>query len=125
MQRAGRVVRKLPLGGEAPPAEDVVRAAWPQAVGPNIARNSRFVGLRGARAIVEVPDALFQHNLRGFEAEILKRLVDVAGPGLVTSLTIRIGVPRIQPKRAGDEADGIRDPGLRRIYRASKGRLTS
>ncbi len=127
MQRAGRIVRKLALGGEAVPAEDIVRAAWPHAVGSVIARNSRILAVRGTRAIVEVPDALFEQNLRSLEADILKNLADIAGPGLVRSLAVRVGIPRIQPKRAGvaDEADGIRDAGLRRIYRDSKKRLTS
>ncbi len=130
MQRAGRVLRKLTVGGDELSSEDIVRAAWPQAVGKQIARNSRVVGVRGRRIIVEVPDLLFQQNLASFEKAILRNLAEVAGPGLVESIAVKIGIPRIEPRRAAssagrDEAAGIQDAFLRKVYRDSKKRLTS
>ncbi len=130
MQRAGKVLRKLTVGGDELSSDDIVRAAWPQAVGKQIARNSRVIGVRGRRIIVEVPDSLFQQNLASFERAILRNLAQIAGPGLVESIAVKIGVPRIEPGRAAspagrDEATGIQDAVLRKIYRDSKKRLTS
>ncbi len=130
MQRAGKILRKLTVAGSELSPEDIVRAAWSQAVGRQIARNSRVVGMRGRRIIVEVPDALFRQNLASFERVILRNLAGIAGPGLADGITIKVGVPRIAPRRAassagGDEADRIRDAGLRKIYRDSRNRLTS
>jgi hypothetical protein len=123
MERAGKLLRKSGLLSP----EEMLRTAWPQAVGRAIARNSRVVAVRGKRIVVEVPDALFQENLRGFVPVILRRLAQVAGAGVVESITVNIGVPRIEPRRAAryDEADTIEDAGLRRVYRDSRNRLTS
>jgi hypothetical protein len=123
MERAGRLLRKSGLVSP----EEVVRAAWPQVVGKTIARNARVVAVRGTRVVVEVPDALFQENLKGFLPAILKKLGTVAGQSVVESITVKVGVPRIEPRRAAklDEADAIEDAGLRRVYRNSRDRLTS
>jgi predicted nucleic acid-binding Zn ribbon protein len=126
MERAGKLIRGLKLGGECLSAEDLVRAAWPQAVGPRIARHTRPVKLQESRLVVEVEDAIWKSQLETMSGQILARLKDVAGPGNVRSLEFRLGVPRRLPQRAEtvrtarDEADGIENPILRRLYKASR-----
>jgi predicted nucleic acid-binding Zn ribbon protein len=128
MDRAGKLLRGLKIGGESLSAEESVRAAWPLAVGARIAAHTRPVEFVEGRLVVEVQDAVWQSQLQTLSSQILGRLKDFAGAASVRSLDLRLGVPRRMPQRAGevratrDEADGIADPGLRRIYRASRKR---
>ncbi len=124
MQRVGSVLRKLKLAAGLSP-EDLVRTAWPHAVGPQIARHTRVAGLRGRLLIIEVEEELWAQNLDLFERDILRNLAEIAGPGVVTCVAVRAVPPRIAPGRAepvrsADEADRIDDPVLRRIYRDSR-----
>ena len=128
MERAGKVIRGLKIGGESLPAEDLVRAAWPQAVGPRIASHTRPVTLHESRLVVEVEDLVWQSQLRTMSGQILGRLKEIAGGDSVRLIEFRLGVPRRMPQRAeaaratGDEADGIENPDLRRLYKASRKR---
>ena len=126
MERAGKVIRGLKLGGDCLSAEDLVRAAWPQAVGARIARHTRPVALEERRLVVEVEDAIWKSQLETMRGQILERLKDVAGSENVRGIEFRQGVPRRLPQRAEtartarDEADGIENPILRRLYKASR-----
>jgi predicted nucleic acid-binding Zn ribbon protein len=123
MELSGKLLRKLKLpAGCQPSSEDLVRIAWERACGAPIARHSRVAAVRGTTLVVEVDDPLWQHNLRLFEGPILRNLAGMIGPDLVRSMRVELGVPRIEPRRAHppDEADGIRDPALRRVYRDSR-----
>jgi predicted nucleic acid-binding Zn ribbon protein len=128
MERAGKVIRGLKIAGECLSTEDLVRAAWPQAVGPRIASHTRPVALRESKLVVEVEDLTWQSQLTTMSAQILPRLKEMVGADSVRSIEFRLGVPRRMPQRAGqaraarDEADGIEDPIFRRLYRASKKR---
>lgn len=128
MERAGKVIRGLKIAGECLSAEDLVRAAWPQAVGPRIASHTRPVAFHESRLVVEVQDLVWQSQLRTMSGQILGRLTEIAGAGKVRGIEFRLGVPRRMPQRAGqaratpDEADGIEDPVLRRLYKASRRR---
>jgi predicted nucleic acid-binding Zn ribbon protein len=136
MDRAGKLLRGLKIGGDSVSAEDLARAAWPQAVGPRIARHTRAVALRetagqGQRLIVEVEDAVWKSQLEAMSAQILPRLREIAGRENVRSVEFRLGLPRRLPQRAAsarpaaDEADGIADPVLRRLYKASRKKSVS
>jgi predicted nucleic acid-binding Zn ribbon protein len=128
MDRAGKLIGGLKIGGESVPAEVLARAAWPQAVGARIAAHTRPVAFRDWRLVVEVEDATWKSQLETMSGQILERLREMAGKDAVRSLEFRLGVPRRQPQRAEqaratrDEADGIADPILRRLYRASRKR---
>lgn len=120
------------------PAGDIVCAAWKRAVGKNIAGHSRAAKLVRETLVVEVEDWLWQRNLMGLSKQILRNLEKAVGPGLVTELEFRIIPRRLGPKTAesstrafalahvgqdrDDEAAGIADPGLRRIYRRKRDR---
>lgn len=133
MDRAGKLLRGLKIGGECLSTEELLRAAWPSVVGERIARHTRAVAWReaaqgGPRLIVEVGDGVWKTQLEAMRGQILPRLQEVAGRGSVRQIEYRIEVPRRAPQRAeqarpsADEADDIADPVLRRIYKASRKR---
>jgi predicted nucleic acid-binding Zn ribbon protein len=128
MERAGKFIRGMKIAGECLPAEDLARAAWPQAVGRRIAAHTRPVAFHESRLVVEVEDLVWQSQLRTMSGQILARLKEIAGGDCVRVIEFRLGVPRRMPQRAGearatrDEADGIEDPVLRRLYKASRRR---
>ena len=130
MERASRLLAGLRHVRESCDAGDIVCAAWSRAAGKKIAAHTRASKLVRSTLVVEVEDWLWQRNLRGFSRQLLKNLEAAVGPGTVTELEFRI-----MPRRRGpvvaeastashipDEADGISDPGLRRIYRRRRGK---
>jgi predicted nucleic acid-binding Zn ribbon protein len=127
MDRAGNVLRKLGLGGPDA-AEELARAAWPRAVGKRIAARTRPVAFSDGCLVIEVEDPVWLEHLRTMRAQILPRLKKLTGPEVVKALDFRRGVPRREPQRAEeprvqrDEADGIQDPVLRHVYKASRAR---
>jgi predicted nucleic acid-binding Zn ribbon protein len=126
MDRAGKFIRKLNLPEECVTAQELAKAAWPHAVGKRIAAHTRAVGLNGGFLIVEVADSVWQTQLEALRGQILPKLREIAGDDAVAGIEFRRGVPRRPAARAGDtpgdEADQIRDPGLRRLYVASRKR---
>jgi hypothetical protein len=128
MERASKVVRGLKLSGDVLSAEDLACAVWPQAVGPKIAAHTRACRMVRTRLIVEVEDRIWQRQLFALTPHILVNLEKSVGGGLVKDLEFRIVPRRREPQRAtqavpaflSDEADGIRDPVMRGIYKASR-----
>ena len=131
MERASRLVSKLAFPKGAVTAEDLVRAAWPEAVGKRIAGHTRGASLTGKRLVVEVEDAVWQHQLVALMKQILGRLEEVLGQSLVSEIEFRVTprrrMPRIaeSPRQTGDEADQIVDPVLRNIYRQQRPRRSA
>jgi hypothetical protein len=80
------------------------------------------------RLIVEVEDHIWQRQLFSLTPYILGNLEKSVGGGLVEDLEFRVVPRRREPQRAAqavpallpDEADGIDDPVLRGIYKASR-----
>jgi predicted nucleic acid-binding Zn ribbon protein len=128
MDRAGNVLRKLGLPGACVSAEELARAAWPQAVGKRIAAHTRPVAFADGCLTIEVEDTVWLQHLRTMRRHILPRVQAIAGKDVLKALDFRPGVPRREPQRAEgrgaqtDEADGIQDPILRRVYKASRSR---
>ncbi len=127
MERAGRVLGKLKLTTD----EHLAQSAWPQAVGKRIACHTGAISLVRTRLVVEVEDAIWQRQLFGLRGQILARLEQVLGRQVVQELEFRIAIPRRAPQReegpkpvpvpgTADEADGIRDPALRNLYKAAR-----
>lgn len=56
----------------------LLRAAWPHAVGKEIARRTEVLAMRGRTLLVRVPDAGWQKVLHRMEPEILGRMKRVA-----------------------------------------------
>lgn len=130
MVRAGRLIGKLNMSANAVTPQELARAAWPSAVGRKIAAHTSAVSLVRGCLIVEVEDAVWQRQLTTLERQILPKLQELAGAEVVTSIAFRPMVPRRAPQRAesaraefgllADDAEGIADPILRRVYLVSK-----
>jgi len=132
MQQASRFIASLGSLRESCDSGDIVCAAWNRAVGKKIAAHSRASKLVRDKLVVEVEDWLWQRNLMGLSRNILKNLEKAVGPGIVNDIEFRILPPRRGPLVAqasmpafelsspNDEANGILDPGLRRIYRRKR-----
>jgi hypothetical protein len=128
MERASKLIRSLGLPAGSVSDEDLAAAAWPAAVGKNIAAHTRVSRMVRTRLVVEVEDPLWQRQLFTLTRQILGNLEKSLGRGVVEDLEFRILPRRREPRRAAaavpaaamDEADGIADPVLRAIYRASR-----
>ena len=140
MERASRVLAKLKLTqGDVSP-EQIATAAWDVAVGSTIARHTSVVGLVRNRLVIEVEDAIWQRQLWGLRNQILRSLDKTLGqPPVVTELEFRVAGPQRKPvqvsetrqqqsnapQQGHDEADAIRDPMFRMIYRAARKKATA
>jgi hypothetical protein len=128
MERAGKLIGKLKLPGGPLSAEKLALANWPHAVGKRIASHARATALKGGCLIVEVEDAVWKRQLFSLQPHILRKLQEILGPGVVSDVEFRVGVPRRLPQRAEkgfsvpDEADLIQDPVFRRLYISSRKR---
>ena len=128
MERASRLMGQLNFPGDAVSAEQLVCAAWSAAVGARIARHARAERLVRTKLIVGVDDAVWQRNLFGMSGMILVKLTENLGEGLVVDqLEFRVAAQKRGPQRAErsttrppDEADGIEDADLRRLYVTSR-----
>ena len=131
MERASKVLGKLSLPDGTVTQEAVVCAAWAGAVGRKIAAHTRAIRLLRAHLVIEVEDAIWQRQLFVLREQIRRKINESVGPGVVEDMEFRV-VPRpFGPRRAdhatahADEADGIADPVLRNIYKASRKRETA
>ena len=127
MERAGKSLAKLKLS-DAISADDLARAAWPAAVGKSIALHATAKSLVRGSLIVEVEDAVWQKQLFYLRFQILKKLTEVLGAGIITDVEFRIATPRRPPQAAQslgapslrDEAERISDPGMRLVYKQAR-----
>lgn len=131
MERAGRVLAKLKLANHGVSDEQIATSAWPAAVGRKIAARTRALGLVRNRLVIEVEDAIWQRQLWTLRGQILTAIEQVLGRPIVGELEFKVGVPRMKPVRAEhsgaavDEADLIRDPTLRSVYKAARKRANA
>jgi hypothetical protein len=133
MERAGKALAKLKLSDAISP-DQLAFAAWPAAVGKRIAVHACPKALVRGSLVVEAEDAIWQKQLFHLRFDILAKLTEVLGGGIITDLEFRIasGTPRRPPQSARshgdtvpvDEADSIQDPGMRILYRQARTRAT-
>ena len=127
MERAGKSLAKLKIS-DAISQDDLARAAWPAAVGKRIAAHAVAKSLVRGSLIVEVEDAIWQKQLFYLRFQILGKLSEVLGAGIIKDVEFRIATPRRPPQAADslssakplDEADEISDPGMRMIYKQAR-----
>ena len=129
MERASRLIGEMDFPGDSVSGEQLVCAAWSATVGARIARHARAERLVRTKLIVGVDDSVWQRHLFGMSRMILSKLTENLGDGLVVDqLEFRVAAPRRGPHRAErststtpvDEADGIEDEDLRRLYITSR-----
>jgi hypothetical protein len=78
----------------------LLRAAWPAAVGPELARRTEVVALDRGLLRIKVPDAGWQKNLQRIRADILTRLRRVAGGTAPYALGFVVGPVPLPPEPA-------------------------
>ena len=69
----------------------LMRAAWPVAVGPELARRTEVVALDREVLRVRVPDATWQRGLARMRGDIMRRLREIAGAAAPRSLGFVLG----------------------------------
>jgi hypothetical protein len=74
----------------------LLQAAWPLAVGPELARRTEVLGMEGGTLRVRVPDASWRKVLHRIQPQILRRLSELAG--------------ELAPRRMGFVEGGIVTP---------------
>lgn len=124
---------KLKLASHGVTEEQMAGAAWPLAVGKTIANRTSVISLVRTRLVIQVEDKIWQRQLFTLRAQILTRLEEALGRRIVDELEFRIVVPtRKQVQSAAlpqnaivDEADDIRDPVLRGIYKSARRKATA
>jgi hypothetical protein len=130
MERASKTIAKLRMSENPEAKTELARRVWPAAVGKKIAAHSKAVNLVRSTLVVEVEDFIWQKQLFALRSQITAKLIKVMGPGIVDGVEFRVGIPRHMPQReeraantqAGlfDDADAIRDPGMRRAYKVAR-----
>ena len=130
MERAGRIITGHKSTASCVSPEVMACKVWNAAVGKKIGGHSKAVRLDRGTLIVEVEDAIWQRQLSTLKPHILRKLQELIGPSLVTSLDFRVRIPKRMPERVEthahkpaplfDEADAIHDPYLRRLYRTAR-----
>ncbi len=131
MERAGKALAKLRLSDAISP-DQLAFAAWPAAVGKRIAVHACPKALVRGTLVIEAEDAVWQKQLFHLRFDILAKLVEVLGGGMVTDLEFRVAraVERRPPQSAQshsetvlpDDADSIEDPGMRIVYKQARRR---
>jgi predicted nucleic acid-binding Zn ribbon protein len=64
---------------------------WPRLVGPKIAAHATPVELVGGRLVVRADDPVWANQLRWLEQDLVARLGDQLGAGVVTAVEVRVG----------------------------------
>ena len=77
----------------------LVRAAWPRAVGPDLARRTEVVALEAATLRVRVPDARWRKELHRMQPDILARLREIIGDLAPRRLGFMEGPVALAPAR--------------------------
>ena len=131
MDQASRIIAQWTGVSDVITPERIACTAWRKSVGKNVALRTRALKLVRTTLVVEVEDELWRKNLWSLRYQILRNLEKALGPGIVTDVELRIMPPRLGPQREAesrlvleppDEGSDIRDPGLRRIYKAARRR---
>jgi predicted nucleic acid-binding Zn ribbon protein len=134
MERAARLIKNNKSSQQVFSDDDFARAIWPTAVGKGIAAHTVRLKLVRSTLVVEVADAIWQKQLYRMSGQIVERLRRVTGSNTIEEVEFRIAIPRRQPQRAevrealpaaADEAESIRDPVLKKLYRLSRKKATA
>jgi len=133
MERAGKTLVKLK--SDALSVDELGCAAWRAVVGKRIAAHATAKKMVRGSLVVEVDDAVWQKQLFHLRFDILGKISEVAGAGVVTDIEFRPATPRRPPQVAQklqeqapasqDEADRIEDPGMRILYKRARKRATA
>ena len=82
------------LGAPAAAALSAVFVDWDRAVGPSIAAHARPVGLTDGVLTVAVDDPAWAAQLRFLVNDLMAKIAEVAGPGVVGRVEVRVERPQ-------------------------------
>ncbi|HEV8039585.1 MAG TPA: DUF721 domain-containing protein [Bryobacteraceae bacterium] len=128
MERVAKSLARLKLS-DAISTEELARAAWPAAVGKRIASHASAKSLVRDKLIVEVEDAIWRKNLFHLRFQILAKLSEILGSGIVQDVEFRVSTTlrrppqpalRLRETPVDDEAERIDDPGMRIVYKQAR-----
>ena len=133
MQRVSEMLPQVyrQLVRENADEEALLLALWPVVAGGRVAARTRAVRLFGATLVVETAAQDWRRQLARMTRQIVDQLNAAAGKVVVKDVEFRVAVkaeprpPRRASSAAGgseDEAAGIADPDLRRLYVRSRRR---
>jgi predicted nucleic acid-binding Zn ribbon protein len=136
MNQASRIIAQWNGVSDVIGHERIACSSWKRAVGKKVAQHTRALKLVRNALVIEVEDEIWRSNLWSLRSHILRNLDKALGPGIVTSIELRVMPPRFGAQRETessfalhppqlDEADQIADPGIRRIYKAARRRETA
>ena len=143
MERAARLLNKHKYSRQIIGDDDIVRGLWPSVVGKVIARHTGKITMVRNKLVVEVEDPIWQKQLFCLSKQIVDRMQKLMGSTSVEDVEFRVTIQRKQPQRAesiaarseraigtftargSDEADGIQDAVLKKVYRLSRKRATA
>jgi hypothetical protein len=98
------------FGGSPERTLSLLRAAWPAAVGPELARRTEVVALDGRMLRVRVPDARWQKVLHRLQRPILERLWRSTGDLAPKSLGFHQGFVATPPASPPAEPRAVPPP---------------
>ena len=78
------------LGGGSAEVTGIVFRQWAEAVGAAIAVHASPVALRGTTLVVAVDQPAYATQLRMMSNQLIARLTELAGPGAVDALDVRV-----------------------------------
>ena len=78
------------FGGPSAQSLSTIFAAWSEVVGPSIAEHARPLSLRGATLVVGVREPIWRTQLTYLEGDLLRRLGEVVGVGVVDRIEVRV-----------------------------------
>ncbi len=88
----------------------LLRAAWPRAVGPELARRTEVIALEGTALRIRVPDAGWRKGLLRMRHQILGRLRGIAGGLAPSALGFVEARPAPIPVPAEPSVSALREP---------------
>jgi hypothetical protein len=144
MERAARLFKKQEYSRKLLSDDALIRGVWPVAVGRVIARHTCSLKKVRSTLVIEMEDATWHKQLRGLSGQIVNRLQGVMGNTEIDSVEFRVAPAAVRrelgraqqlhpeairsdgtAKVDADEAEGIQDPVLQKIYRLSRKRATA
>ncbi len=76
----------VPAGASA----SAVFTRWADAVGAAVAAHAQPLALRGTTLVVGVDGPAYATQLRMLSAQLLARLAEIAGPGVIEAVDVRV-----------------------------------
>jgi predicted nucleic acid-binding Zn ribbon protein len=91
-RKLGEALDRVSRGLGLPPSAATARLvqAWPEVVGEAVAAHTRPRWVRDGVLSLAVDDPVWAAQLRWFEADLLARVAEVTGPGVVERITLQV-----------------------------------